>query len=80
MHTRKSSTLDAQILHVLMDGEIHKQGELAGRFEVHRTTIFNAVERLRIVFIIHSFKGGSTFGGIYLDEQHIYFGLQRKTK
>ena len=74
---RKTSLNDALILHMLMDGKIHTQKEIASKIEVNRKTIYRGIERLRMIFIIHTFRGGSTGGGIYLDSQHIYYGLKR---
>ena len=73
MHIRKSSTVDAQILHVLMNGEMHTRKAIAARIEVSIRTVSRGVERLRIVFIIHA-----DHRGIYLDPQHVYYELKRK--
>jgi DNA-binding Lrp family transcriptional regulator len=70
--------VDAQILHLLMDGETHTQTAIAIKIEVDRKTVFNGIERLRVVFIIHTFKGGRTGGGVYLDPRHVYYGLKKK--
>lgn len=79
----KGSTLDAHILHALMDGENHTHQELADKFEVSKTTVRRSIERLRMRYNIHSFSGGAEGsrggGGIYLDEQHLYFGLTRES-
>lgn len=65
---------------LLMDGKIHTQKEIASKIEVNRKTIYRGIERLRLVFIIHTFRDGSTGGGIYLDPQHIYYGLMKSQK
>ena len=76
-HARKSSTVDAQILHILMDGKRHTQKAIAFKIDVSERTVTRGLERLRSVFIIRSFKGGRDYGGVYLDPQHVYYGLER---
>ena len=33
-----------------------------------------------MIFVIHTFRGGRGGGGVYIDEQHIYYGLTRSTE
>jgi len=75
---RRRSDADPVILHALMDGEVHTLGSLASRAEVSSKTVSRAIERLGVKFIIHTFRGGADKGGVYLDTQHIYYGLKRK--
>lgn len=77
-YLKKQTTIDARLLHKLMDGEIHTRQELANKFEVSTKTIQRSIERLNMFFIIHTFRGGIKKGGIYLDEIHIYYELKKK--
>jgi len=78
---RKGSSIDADVLFHLMDGNIHTLQELANKVETSQMTIRRSIERLGISFIIHTFTSGISGkrggGGVYLDEQHLYFGLTR---
>jgi len=77
-HTRKSSTLDAEVLYLLLNGEVHTQKDIATKLDVDRKSVYNAIERLRYKFIIHTFRGGRAGGGVYIDEKYLYYGLKRK--
>lgn len=76
-YLKKSNTIDAVILHKLMDGKIHTRKELSEKTEVSCSTIQRSIERLGFYFIIHTFRGGILKGGIYLDKCHIYYGLTK---
>lgn len=74
----RRTTVDAYILYCLMDGEIHKRKELADRADISMRSVQRSIERLGVFFIIHTFRGGATKGGIYLDDRHIYYGLTKE--
>lgn len=71
---------DAQVLHMLMDGSVHTYQEIADRLEYSKMTIRRSVKRLGVYYEIHTLQGGSgeLRGGIFLDEQHLYFGLTKE--
>jgi len=71
-YMRKSSVVDAQIIHMLMSGKPYKRQLIAERLEISTRTVTRGIERLRFVFVIH-------FGndGVWLDECHLYYGLKR---
>lgn len=72
---KKQTTIDAVVLHRLMDGKLHTRQDLADRTEVTIRTIQRCLDRLSSHFIIHSILGCR--GGVYLDECYIYYGLTK---
>ena len=74
----RRTTVDAYILYCLMDGKIHKREELASRADISTRSVQRSTERLGVYFIIHTFRGGETKGGIYLDERFIYYNITKE--
>ena len=75
---QRGNTFDARVLHVLMDGRVHTQSEIADMFDISAKTVWRAIRNLRQDFTIHTFAGGKTPGGTYLDPEHVYYGLVRE--
>jgi predicted transcriptional regulator len=80
MFLRRGSTIDANVLHVLMDGRVYTFQEIARLVYVSKSTVRRSIDRLGMSFIIHTLPGGGggRQGGLYIDEKHLYFNLTRE--
>jgi len=80
-YLKRGSTIDALVLYFLMGGQVRTLQEIADKIETSKRTAQRSLDRLTCLgFIIHSLPGGGGYlkGGVYLDEQHLYFGLTKE--
>lgn len=73
----KKSSITADILNVLVDGEIHTIQEIADTVEVSYSTVKRHIQSLSYRYPIETFCGGDKKGGVYLDKKYLYQGKIR---
>ena len=73
----KKSSITADILHVLSDGNVHTMQEIADEVEVSRCTVQRHIQSLSYRYPIETFCGGDKKGGVYLDKKYLHQGKIR---
>lgn len=73
----KSSSITADILNVLLDGQMHTMQEIADVVEVNERTVRRHIMSLSYRFPIETFCGGIERGGVKLDKRYIQNGKIR---
>ena len=62
----KKYDVEASILEILEDNEIHSMNEIAEKLEISRLTVFRHIQTLSLHYDIETFKGGQMRGGVRL--------------
>ena len=62
----KKYDVEASILEILEDNEIHSMNEIAEKLEISRLTVFRHIQTLSLHYDIETFKGGQIRGGVRL--------------
>ena len=62
----KKYDVEASILEILEDNEIHSMNEIAEKLELSRLTVFRHIQTLSLHYDIETFKGGQIRGGVRL--------------
>lgn len=70
----KSSSITADILHVLNDGKVHTMSDIAKEVECSRQTVHKHIQSLSYRYPIETFVGGDKRGGVFLDKSAIHQG------
>ena len=73
----KSRSITADILNVLLDGNMHTMQEIADYVETSERTVRRHIASLSYRFPIETFCGGIERGGVKLDKKYIQQGKIR---
>jgi len=73
----KKSSITADILNVISDGNVHTTQEIADEVEVSKRTVIRHIQSLSYRYPIETFHGGDTKGGVYLDKKYLHQGKIR---
>ena len=68
------SSITADILNVLSDGNVHTTIEIAEKVECSKRTVIRHIQSLSYRYPIETFTGGDKRGGVHLDKKYIYNG------
>jgi len=62
----KKYDVEASILEILEDNEIHSMNEIAEKLEISRWTVYRHIETLSLHYDIEIYRGGAIKGGVRL--------------
>ncbi len=73
----KKSSITADILNFISDGQVHTMQEIADEVEVSKCTVQRHIQSLSYRYPIDTFHGGDNRGGVILDKKYLNQGKIR---
>ena len=75
----KKSSITADILSFISDGQVHTMQEIADEIEVSNCTVQRHIQSLSFRYPIETFHGGDNRGGVFLDKKYLHQGKISQT-